>query len=499
MLGAIVLGAIAFGVCVAGRAHGQVPSGAARIELGTQAGAGRREPAGNVELLLGLPPQVPLCGPRYAPITVDVFVGLGSTHAATNLKLVARLANERSDVRTALHPVLGSTPAERGTEVLWEVCAQRQRACCPLIEQLAAHPDWLEPGPDAEELLLRGVAELDDGIDLARLRYTLRTHVHRAQIRSRWESEREVVRYPPETWINGRRLRGALTEPLLAEELERQRARAMQALRDGARLTELYDRLVREERTNNPGPGPAWGSPWTRGSPSGVSSPSGVMGGAAGPGSLYGVPSQGGLLDEDGSARSAPLELSRAPTRGPAIATVTVVLIGSLDSYGTHTAARAVEEVWERHPGALRMAFLHGTSPVSNLRIAQLVTALAITDEPMFWRVYTGLIEFMRARFMLRYPDVLDVMRQRGAISPRLEQNAARDPLVQQRLESDRRQAARVGPLPAVLVNGRLVRSPVTAESLERAVTRELERGLLERLAAARGSRFRSSLLGKTD
>ena len=470
---ALALGLGSVGVGVGGSARAQGAAGAeTRIEIPAGRGAGAE-----AEMRLAPAAELPLCGPRYAPVTIDVFAAIGTPQAAANLQIVQRTLTARSpvEVRALLYPMLGSAVAERGGEAIFEVCSGRPERCCDFAARLAAHPEWLEPTLEAETELAQAAAAY--GVPPARLRHVLRTHAHWPRMRELGEAAREAVRYPPETWINGRRLRGTISDVLFSEEFDRQRGRALQALRGGARLSALYEQLVREERENNPGSerfgrgGSRWG--W-----------------GGGPGSLFTpAPPDPALVPGDRAARAVQLDLSRAPRRGPAIAPVTVTLVGSLDSYGTYVAARVLEEVWDRHPGALRMAFLHGGSAASSPRVTQFMASVALIDPAMFWRVYEGLLEHMRTRFMLRYPDVVEVARRQGAWPALYEVGPGRELLATQQLERDRKQAQRLEPLPVVVVNGRVVRAPFSAQALEQVVERELRQGLLSGLAARREPR----------
>jgi hypothetical protein len=435
-------------VCLAGSVGG---SAAAPLPL---------DRASEVALAQSL--RLPLLGPRYALVTLDLFVAVGQKGSDINLALALRRVAEAADVRLLFHPVTTGALAERGAEVLWEAFEQQPTACYPFFTGLLTHPEWLAVTTEGQEALLAGAAAA--GLEPQRLRRSLLGHRHRAVVGALWQAVREQVRYPPELWVNGRHLRGTLTDAQLREELERQRARAQRLVQSGTPLTQLYERLVAEEASERAEDTPAAVRPWGR-----LASP---------------APLLAPLPPTRAPSRSlaSHLDLAELPSRGPRIATVTLVLVGSLDSYGTYSAARAAYEVWQRHPDSVRLTFVQAPRSDTSQRIALLLAQVALLDQGRFWRLFDSMLELLPRRFFLRYSDVENLVRREGGYS--LIESGLRTPAAEARLRQDLEQVRRLGieNSPVVLVNGLPVRGAPLAEALESAIESERQRGLLQRL-----------------
>ena len=100
------------------------------------------------------------------------------------------------------------------------------------------------------------------------------------------------------------------------------------------------------------------------------------------------------------------LDLTGVPIRGPRLAPVTLILIGSLDTYGMYETARAAYEVWSRHQHSVRLAFLQAPQSGTSQRIALLLSQVALLDEGRFWRLFDGMLELLRRSIFLRYQAV---------------------------------------------------------------------------------------------
>ena len=243
---------------------------------------------------------------------------------------------------------------------------------------------------------------------------------------------RDQVRYPPELWINGRHLTGTLSESQLREELDQERSRAQVAIQSGAPLTQLYERLVAEETAQHPeGPGMGSGPRWGR-----VTLPP------------FAKPAAAPL--------AAPLDLTGAPSRGPRIAPVTLILIGSLDSHETYETARATYEVWLRHADSLRLVFLHAPRTDTSRRIALLLAQVALFDAGRFWRLFDSMLEQLPRSFpMIRYKAVESLIQREGGYA--LIEAGLHTPAAELQLRHDLEQVRRLGSIeytPVVLVNG---------------------------------------------
>jgi protein-disulfide isomerase len=442
-------GGPAFFFCARGEvAAGPASSGHGEVALGVDQAR---------EVTLAPPAPLPFLGPRYAPVTLDAFIPVGARAGENNLNLALRLARESADVRLVLHPVTTSPLAERGAEVIWEACAELPGACFGFVSQLYAHPDWLAATTDGEAALLGAAAAA--GLDAARLRRALLGHRHRPLVSALWQSVREQILYPPDLWINGRRLRGTLSELQLREELDRQRARAQRALQGGARLTQLYEQLLAEEAALRLDDVPRRA------------------------GSLWSLPSR--TISGSGSgAAVVHLLLDGAPSRGPKVAPVTIVLIASVDSYEFYSVARAAYDAWQRHADSARLVFLQAARGESSERTAVRLAQLALIDQDGFWRLFDRIVELSVRRFLVDRAYVENLLRSDEhypALAAGLYLDEAR-----RRVQQDREQVRRIGieNTPLVLVNGLPVHGSPLADKLDSALQREAQRGLLQRLHA---------------
>ncbi len=412
--------------------------------------AGRLHSNRESEIKLSPKSRLPFFGPRYAPVTLDLFLPFGHRAVPNALKLLLRIWRENRDVRLVLHPVLGNDTAERGAAVLFAAWRQldRQERLWALAEDLADHSDWLSLA--AEPALLSAVRA--HGFDEKRLLVDLKSPIERQRILDIWQSERNEIRLPPEVWFNGRRLRGTFSEAQLSEELLRQRSRAYQALRMGTPLSELYEEMLAKLRSEQ-----AAAATWS----------SRTL--------LPPPPSSLGRLDLYGS-----------PVRGPKIAPVTLLLIGSLDTYGTYLMARTVTEVFAARSDSLQVVFQHAPTSDNARRVAKLLGQLAYEEPDAFWRAFDGILELMKRRMVLRYADITELLSRQNVDVARLEaavKDPARSDAVRTILERDFQQAQKLGLpyLPALFLDGRLVPNPLSKALLLRRIDSESARGLLSR------------------
>jgi hypothetical protein len=447
------------------------------------------------EVVLSPSSPLPLYGPRYAAVTVDLFLPFGQRLTAPNLALLLRVAGQAHDIRLLFHPVLGSEAAERGAEALFSVWQElrgadagpqaaqsRSRAhrSFAFAAALATHPDWLEATAEAERALQSGVEQLDLGIDSGRLLRELRLRTQRTLVAGLWQRERGEVRSPPEVWLNGHRLRGPLSESQLSEELSRQRSRSYQALRSGTPLSRIYEQQLARERSDQAA-STSWlermsKNPATAGTATPANSP---VGWAVG---LPPAPSENPPLTRPLLHFAFP----GAPSRGPEISPATLVLMGSLDTYGTYLQARIVSASWARRRETVRLVFQHAPTTENSRRVALLLAQVGLVNPAAFWRAFDGILELMNRRFLLRYSDVVELLSHQGVAVAQLEETL-RDPqrsLAARSLVAHDLELAQRLSFPAMsqlLLNGRPLPNVQSAAELDRLVETELGAGMLSR------------------
>jgi protein-disulfide isomerase len=395
------------------------------------------------DVLVGAPEPLPALGPRHALVTVDLFLPMGAPPSASLFALVQRVLPDEPEVRVVFHPVVqGFGPAgtwgQRGLEVAWEAWAQGRfwQACGRLLEQ----PDLL--APEREAALIEEARAL--GLDEARLQQALSERRHRIAVQGLVRRHGELSLLLPEVWVNGQRLRPGASEVQLRDEIVRQRARARALQRQGVPLPQLYDRLL--------GPG-------QRLSPQGAPSP---------------------------RQRRVWLDLRGAPSRGPEIAPVTLVLFGSFASTGTASYARLARQAQESFPGRVKVVIKHLPSGIAGNVAAFYLAWLGRNeaDREVFWTLHDRLTQRAEESFQL---SIRDVQRLVSGLGRRGLPPEPVDGPVMDLLKKDRADAARLGvdSAPALLVNGQLLRGSLSMRTLEPLLRRELEMGLVQRLRGA--------------
>lgn len=397
------------------------------------------------DVLVGAPEPLPSLGPRHALVTVDLFLPMGVPTSGALFAQVQRVLPDAPEVRVVFHPVLqGFGPAGawglRGLEAAWEAWAQGRfwQMCGRLLEQ----PDLL---PVEREAALYEEARAQ-GLDEVRLQQALADHRHRLAVQGLARRHGDLSLLLPEVWVNGQRLRGGASEVQLRDEIDRQRARARALQRQGVPLRQLYDHLL--------GPG-------QRLSPQGAPAP---------------------------RQRRVWVDLQGAPSRGPEIAPVTLVLFGNFASTGTASYARMARQAQESYPGRVKVVVKHLPSGTAGHLAAFYLAWLGRreTDRGAFWALHDRLVQRASESFQL---TTRDVQRQVAGL-PGERRGLPPEPVegpAMELLKKDRADALRVGvdSAPALLVNGQLLRGSLSMRTLETLLRRELEMGLVQRLRGA--------------
>jgi protein-disulfide isomerase len=424
------------------------------------------------ELRLAPPPPLPQLGPRYAAVTVDLYLPLGHKLSEPTLQLALLVQREASDVRLVVHPQ-ASTPIGRvAAELLAEAYELKPDRCFELLALLHAHPDWVEPGEKLSSTLAAAVTALD--LPPAQLEQALSSRRHRGKVVLQWENERLLAPYPPELRLNGQRVAASgLTYVQLREELDRQRTRAYRALASGTPPTQLFERLHSEAVAANPQSSSLYSQPfstrtWGR----------------------FPLPARSATALATTTPAPAPLErrlrldLSVSPSRGPQVAPVTIVFIGSLDLYAGLLPARAALAAARKYPDRVRLVFMAAPRIDSSQRIATLLQQVWQLDPGRYWNLVDTVLELTQRRYFLRLDEVEAQIQPAANLA--ILRNMLRSSYAQSQVERQQTEARRIGLeyTPLVLVNGVPIRGALLAENVLRATEKELERGLLARLRA---------------
>jgi predicted DsbA family dithiol-disulfide isomerase len=373
---------------------------------------------------------LPIRGPRFARVTLDVYLGVGDRWAAPQEVLARRAVERDPDVREVLHvTLLGSTIAPLGAEAL--LAAEAQGAFWPYLDRLTA--------ANAEV----GQAELtqaarDVGLDVPRFSAELNAHTYRAEAVGRTRGQ-GIYRLLSKVAVNGHRMPLNFDEAALKESIAQARERADEALRQGVPLSGLYEAVT-----------------------------DGI-----------------GALDVAPARVHA--SLVEVPLRGAESAPVTVVIFGDLTSL--MPLAECVRHLETRRLGQVRVGFRHFV-PAGAGDGARLAAELgaAAAAQGRFWTFF-DLMTAGPPGATLDEPSVWAIGARAGLDVQRARREQA-DGTLGRRLERDRAEARRlkVTVSPSLVVNGRLVSLalPRTGQLSEREldwlVQSELNTGVLERL-----------------
>lgn len=409
------------------------------------------------EVWLAPPPLVPQLGPRYAVVTVDVSGTLGGTCPAGLLRSLVRRQPQLGDVRVRFLPLRSG--GERGAELWTAACGERPAQCFPLLLELCEHPEWLSPGAqtalgvsstptvpgELSEELWRAVAR--HGFDPASLRESLRTHRTQRQLAAMWASARGN-RQMPEVLVNDRRVVGAQLELRVMDEIDAARLRAHDMLKNGTPLTRLYEQLQTTPDDDRRRLDVIWGS---------------------------------GLLDPQRDIPNRPLRvhLDGVPCQGPQIAPTTLVLFFHHESFPTGVQTRAVLDAVARFRDKVRLCVLHAPLLPAARRTSELIAQTAAVDPRLFFRLLEDVADLMTRRFVLRYDDVVQLLRKRGELG-KVEAASARG---RNQVMSDVAELQRLGLRPGMwlIIDGK-VWSNWSTEALAQALLQKTQQGFFSRL-----------------
>lgn len=405
------------------------------------------------EVALSAPSPLPLLGPRYAPVTVDVAVTLGGYCFDGLMRRLMRRLQSESDVRLRVYPL--RTDGELGAELLWAACDQKPEQCFVFLGELCGHSEWLRsPISGAAVSTVGGVREelwqaaTRLGLDVSDLRIALQGHRYRRKLLALWSGAPTGATLP-EVAVNGKRLSGAQLDSRVFDEIDLQRLRAQEALRKGAKLTRLYEQLrepSEEERRRD------WRFPLFSRTP--LREPV--------------RPPEYVAIDTDG-----------LPCQGPQLAPTTIVYVLQQETASSWAQTKLVFDVFGRYRDRVRLCILHAPITPSARRTSELLAQVSQVDERLFFRVMDELVEYMTRRYFISYDEMVAFLRRRGDF-PKVAAAAARGRIrVQADLDQLRRLGLRSGS--QVVLGGRLLFN-WNAESLERELLRETRRGLLAKL-----------------
>ncbi len=374
---------------------------------------------------------VPVRGPRFAPVTIDVYVALGHLPSYATAEMARHAAEHASDVRVILHAFSFGPPSELALEALLE--AADQGRFWPLFDRLT---QTRATGFAPIELERLG---REAGLDGARLAAALATRKQREPLRRLRANVRANDHHPPELLVNGRRVSPWSGEEAVTRAVNEARVRAQELLDEGVPLSQLYDRILERDEE---------------------------------------VPF---VIDPLGRAshKRISVDTTNAPSRGPANAPITIVTFGNLACMSCAELAASLQKLQATYPALVRVVWKNLMSP--DAQVAEL--AVAAAAQGRFWELHD-----------LAMKTRLTPTHARLAALERLASTVGIDPVrlhaeivsgrVREILDHDAEEARHIG-VPtsgSVVVNGIPVAGAPSYELLDRLVTQELDTGVLDRL-----------------
>ncbi len=375
----------------------------------------------------------PLRGPRYAPVTIDLYVTVPVQSPMARVEPMVRRLVAAGDVRVVYH-LGGQTQPPYSTclEALAE--AEREGRFFALLDALVTR--GLDPRPLAVEELPRIAG--DAGLDGEAFAAALADHRGRERAAAWLTETRAAGHGANELLVNGVSQSLSLSASDLAQAVATQRKRARELAAQGVPLTRLYERLTRDD----------------------------ALGGA-----LPGF-----------ERRRVTVATAGAPARGPEVAPVTVVILSSFVCEACRNLHRTLDRLDKRFPQSIRFVWKNlPTNPMTTMAAG---FAAAAHARGRFWALYDHLRDAQLRLYRITHGDLAQAASAAGLDGAALDREVQADAwrAAVQRDVDDAHQAGISSPA-TVVVNGIVLAAP-GYDQLESLVAREMELGLLGRLGS---------------
>ncbi len=378
----------------------------------------------------------PVRGPRFAAVTIDLYLAFGPPAASAAWEVVRRAVERNPDAREVVHLTSYSSP---GSDLALEA-AMAAGASGRFFEFCDRLLRDRSPTLTLSELVRIGA---DVGLDAKQLEPALQAHTYRPQVEEL--RARAHGHIPGEVFVNLDRLWA--NEDALATAIQAARPRAQALLESGVPLSRLYERLLDERRKRQTDTG-----------------------------------------DSHGSPRRVQVDLSGAPARGPSLAPVTVIVFSNLSCAQCADLELLLARARDKHPGAIREVWKNWVPPYASFGLEATAAefAVAAQNQGRFWELHDLALPARPSAAHPRpgKPELEQMARTVGMDLGRMA-DERRLGTLRVALERDQVELRRLGLnySPSLLVNGVLLSGSANEARLEQLISDELARGVLDRLS----------------
>jgi predicted DsbA family dithiol-disulfide isomerase len=411
------------------------------------------------------PGQVPIVGPRHAPVTIDFFLSLGTERTLRLHRELSELSRRHPRRLRVVYRLV-----ESGRTMLAEAVLEAfaQGRFVPFLDRLADFAQYHRRMPIRGPELL-AVCERA-GVDYRRVEDAWADSRHLPLLEeSELYRRRRRAHRAPALLFNGV-MPGLRTNLMDLDRLETSYdlayASARQKLDEGVPLEHLYELSLREvDAADKP-------MTITAGGVDGVARPE-----------------RRGLLKEAPLVKTPP----GGHSIGPADAVITVRFYCNFLSTHCALLKRSLDELRTYYPTELRLVFHHmipqelGEDDVERDLVLMHQAALCADAQGVFWRFYDSAYrDYLHRRQRAMVPgDQLDEIIADTELDRERYQRCMADPKKSERMHALVRAAVRAGitQTPTVVIGGRMYPGSKSFLELRSLVDQELLPGLLERFA----------------
>jgi len=189
---------------------------------------------------------VPLKGPRFAPVTLVVFLDYECPYSKRYYAVIkSAIEKYGNDIRVFIKHSPLSTHKKSIDVAKYLAASLGQKKFWPLFDKIMTHPDYAD-----DSTILRFATELE--MDIEKLKNMKDSSQIEKYVSMDMDKGLELkIKTLPTTYINGVRYEGVLSTARLMNIIQIEKVSADKLLEEGIKMEELYDNLVRRNRIKN--------------------------------------------------------------------------------------------------------------------------------------------------------------------------------------------------------------------------------------------------------